>query len=183
MKKCPKCEAQYYDNTLEFCLEDGSHLLADTQTVDEVPTVVTNKIKEPLTTDKTAILPESKIPKNYQKIDKSQNNNQLDQKNDDNKLSTIKETVTHQGYKIIEVAPIFFALFHNYWQWIYFDKSRYSDTLSFLISGTFIVWFLFLILGTISSFIALKFGKNRGFAITALVILAINLLLSIVPLK
>ena len=24
MKKCPQCATEYFDNTLEFCLEDGS---------------------------------------------------------------------------------------------------------------------------------------------------------------
>ena len=29
MKHCPKCNADYFDNMLEFCLEDGTRL-ADT---------------------------------------------------------------------------------------------------------------------------------------------------------
>ncbi len=99
------------------------------------------------------------------------------------KLANIKEKVTYQGNKVIETAPIVVALIHNYWQWLYLHKTNYSDTISFLTSGHFSIWLSLLIVGVITSFIALKYGKNKVFAITGLVILAINLLLSIVPIK
>ena len=105
------------------------------------------------------------------------------QNKDTDKLLNIKEKITYQGFKVIEIAPIVLSLTHNYWQWLYLNKTNYPDTLSFLTSSHFVIWLLLLTSGAISSFIALKYGRNKGFAIASLVILAINLLLSIVPNK
>ncbi len=166
MKSCPKCNAEYLDNTLEFCLEDGSKLF-------------TSKNENP-TNAKTAVL--NDVPK------PSPNNFEISKKTilikkETDKLANIKEKVTYQSNKVIETAPIVIALIHNYWQWLYLEKASYSTTVAFLTSGQFSIWLSLLIVGAITSFIALKYGKYKGFAITGLVILAINLLLSIVPIK
>lgn len=166
MKRCPKCNVEYLDNTLEFCLEDGTRLVLS---ANNSPT-----------TFKTAVLTD--IPKQLP-IECSNSKETILQNKDTDKFSNIKEKVTYQGYKIIEVAPIVLSLTHNYWQWLYLNKTAYYDTIGFLTSSQFIVWLFLLMIGAISSFIALKFGKNKGFAIAGLVILAINLLLSIVPNK
>ncbi|MBA3632858.1 MAG: hypothetical protein H0W58_08640 [Acidobacteria bacterium] len=166
MKCCPKCNVDYLDNTLEFCLEDGTRLILSA--------------KNNPANAKTAVL------NNFTKqspIEFETSNETILQNKDTNKLTNIKEKVTYQGFKIIEVAPIVLALTHNYWQWLYLNELNYNDTISFLTSSSFIIWLLLLISGAISSIIALKYGKNKGFAITSLVILAINLLLSIVPNK
>lgn len=166
MKCCPKCKVEYLDTTLEFCLEDGTRLvLSANQNPSTAETAVLNDFPKQLPieleTSKETIL----------------------QNKDTDKFSNIKEKVTYQGFKIIEVAPIVLSLTHNYWQWLYLNKTAYYDTIGFLTSSQFVVWLILLMLGAIASFVALKFGKNKGFAIASLVILAINLLLSIVPNK
>jgi hypothetical protein len=166
MKSCPKCNIEYLDNTLEFCLEDGSKLFTSK---NEIPTNA-----------KTAILNDFPKP--------SPNNFEISKeiilrKKETDKLANIKEKVTYQSNKVIETAPIVVALIHNYWQWLYLEKANYGTTIAFLTSGQFSIWLSLLVVGAITSFIALKYGKNKGFAITGLVILAINLLLSIVPIK
>ncbi len=166
MKNCPKCNAEYLDNTLEFCLEDGSKLF-------------TSKNENP-TNAKTAVLNDFHKPSsNNFEISKET----IPRKKETDKLANIKEKVTYQSNKVIETAPIVVALIHNYWQWLYLEKANYSTTVAFLTSGQFSIWLSLLIVGAITSFIALKYGKFKGFAITGLVILAINLLLSIVPNK
>lgn len=46
MKKCPACNRTYSDETLSFCLEDGSLLSASLNLREEQETVITpNKIK------------------------------------------------------------------------------------------------------------------------------------------
>jgi len=166
MKCCPICNVEYLDNTLEFCLEDGTQLVSSANTE--------------LTAAKTEVLKDfpSQLPFEFEN-----SNETILQHKDTDKLSHIKEKVTYQGFRIIEVAPIVLSLSHNYWQWLYLNKTNYNDTISFLTSSQFVVWLLLLFSGAISSFVALKFGKNKGFAIASLVILAINLLLSIVPNK
>lgn len=181
MKSCPKCKSVYYDETLEFCTEDGSHLIQVLQEKDEVPTIVSHKINNALA-DKTLELPNiSPSIKDTVKVSSQKELNPTAKI--DAKITNFKEKASYQGLRAIEIVPIILALAHNYWQWLYLNKLNYSDTLSFLISINFLVWFLLLFLGLISCFAALKYGKNKDFAVTSMIILAINLLLSIVPLK
>jgi magnesium-transporting ATPase (P-type) len=163
-------------------MEDGSHLVQILADKDEIPTVITNKINN-TPTEKTLEFSNISDPiKGYSKKAKPILSNEIKPKIDE-KLTIFKEKVSYQGLRTIEILPMILALANNYWQWLYLSKSSFGDTFSFLISANFIVWFLLLVLGLISCFIAIKFGKNKGFAITALVILAVNLLLTIVPLK
>lgn len=177
MKKCPKCSREYFDITLEFCLEDGAHLI-----FNDATTNISFTQPSPQTSAKTVAF--VKTPTNKlsgQVFDKAPViDNFLNQSLID-KSTSLKEKVTHQSYKLIETLPIVISLAHNYWQWLYLSKSNTSDLISFLTSVSFIVWIILLIGGTASGFIALKYGKNKDFAITSLVILAINFLLSIVP--
>ena len=46
MKRCPECRRDYYDDTLSFCLEDGSRLL-DGPAADEPATAILNGIELP----------------------------------------------------------------------------------------------------------------------------------------
>ncbi len=167
MKICPKCKANYSDATLEFCLEDGTRLNfpAVNGTYTQEKTEAFNKIAD--------------APPNNFDVSKET----VLQNKATNKIAEIKEKVTYQGYKIIEIFPIVLALIHNYWQWLYLNKTDYANTISFLTSGHFIVWLCLLIVGVLTSIAALKYAKNRGFAVASLAILAINLLLSVVPNK
>lgn len=167
MKICPKCKVKYDDTTLEYCLEDGTRLNfpAATETAAKAKTEIFKGLADALPNDfdvsKETVL----------------------QNKATNKIAEIKEKVTYQGYKVIEIAPIVLALAHNYWQWLYLNKTDYGNTISFITSGHFIIWLGLMIVGIITSIIALKYAKNRGFAVASLAILAINLLLSIVPNK
>ena len=46
MKKCPACNRTYTDDTLKFCLEDGSSLSAayDPQATQRLPAVIRRKL-------------------------------------------------------------------------------------------------------------------------------------------
>lgn len=183
MKSCPKCKSVFFDETLEFCMEDGSPLVLTSPEKAEIPTVIKNKT-DFAPADKTLeFSDEGKHLNNPFEPEKTRQTGLNQTVKIDEKLTNFKEKVSYQGLRTIEVLPIILALSNNYWQWLYLNRANYNDTLSFLISVNFIVWFVLLIFGLISCFVAIKYGKNRGFAITALVILAINLLLSIVPLK
>lgn len=168
MKVCPKCKVEYADDTLEFCLEDGTRLISSGS-------------KKASAQGKTEVFNNfpAAPPANVSEVSKET----ILQNKDTGKIAHIKEKVTYQSYKTIEIAPIVLALAHNYWQWLYLNKTNYGDAVSFLTSGHFIVWLCLLFVGTVTSFTALKYAKNKDFAVTSLVILAINLLLSIVPYK
>lgn len=183
MKKCPKCNEQYSDDTLEFCLEDGSRLIQISRTTNKNPVISDLHTKQKQEFE-TAILPEAATREaNLNKVGQIPNTIEFSEEDSNKTVSKIKEKVTYQGLRFIEILPIITALSHNYWHWLYFDKARFNDFFKFLISGTFIIWILLLISGVVASLVALKYGKNRGYAIIALVILAINLLLGLVPLK
>jgi hypothetical protein len=40
MKRCPECRRDYYDETLLYCLDDGSALLDGPASPDELSTIV-----------------------------------------------------------------------------------------------------------------------------------------------
>lgn len=43
MKRCPKCQRSYHDDTLRFCLEDGASLATITREVDPPPTAILSR--------------------------------------------------------------------------------------------------------------------------------------------
>src|SRR2546423_15214632 len=43
MKRCPKCQRSYNDDTLRFCLEDGTSLATITREVDPPPTAILSR--------------------------------------------------------------------------------------------------------------------------------------------
>lgn len=165
MKQCPKCKREYSDKTLEFCLEDGARLVSFIQTKTSVETVV---------------LPQNAI----QPLPISPINSTIESSPETNKPTKVQELrvkAVDQGYKILEIAPIIFALIHNYWQWLFADKHPFYSFIDYFLSGAFIGWLILLVVSVGFSLSAIKFGKNKGFAITSLIILAINFILFIVP--
>ncbi|MCA1589457.1 MAG: hypothetical protein LC734_03510, partial [Acidobacteria bacterium] len=40
MKRCPECRRDYYDDTLSFCLDDGSALLEGPSSLEEPATAI-----------------------------------------------------------------------------------------------------------------------------------------------
>jgi hypothetical protein len=171
MKRCPKCNLEYDDNTLEFCLEDGSRLFSEHGKT--LPQTVVMPRSTLDATIETAGLHNQNIPKT---VDMSNVKSTVQEKG-----QVLKQTVVHQSFKVLEILPIIISLAHNYWQWLYVNNQPSSDIMSFIISVHFLVWLILLIAGAILSIVAIKYCQNKGFAYTSLVILAINFILFLVP--
>ena len=62
MKRCPECRRDYYDETLLYCLDDGTALLEGPSSKDEIKTALISDAGEPA----TAILPASSPSKKLQ---------------------------------------------------------------------------------------------------------------------
>lgn len=177
MKRCPLCKKNYYDETLEFCLEDGSRL-----------NQIDGRNNEILTAD--SIRPNIKITQaetvQYHQTPELHKSNLRETKLELNpgisaKKEIIKQNVAQTSRKFLEISPIILALTHNYWQWLYLSKQPTYQLSTFLSSYNFLVWLFLLLNSFIFGVFSLKYSKNKGFAITALVVLAINVILSIVP--
>jgi hypothetical protein len=56
MKQCPKCKIDYFDNSLEFCLEDGMKLSFVTNFDNEISTLFSPN-RSNLTSAETVDLP------------------------------------------------------------------------------------------------------------------------------
>ncbi len=180
MKRCPQCRVDYFDNALEFCLEDGAKLVNSTNFVDEKPTI-TQPNKPNQTTAKTVNFPFSNASETLEFSGPSPKHIQTISPSETLKSNLIKENLTLQSHKVLEIAPIFISLAHNWWQWIYLNNQYYSSISSFLISANFLMWLLLLIAGAGVSLLAIKRSPNKAFAFTSLVILSINLILFLVP--
>ena len=177
MKICGQCKKNYYDETLEFCLDDGSRLSKIDDKNDEVLTATSIKSRAEYTQAATVAfnnqpnLQKSELPVTEPEILKT-----ITQKKEN-----LKKNVADTSLKFLEVSPIVIALAHNYWQWLYLHRGSTGQLTDFFISYNFIVWILLFSSGLIFGIFSLKYSNNKGFAITSLVILAINLILSIVP--
>ena len=65
MKRCPECRRDYYDDSLLYCLDDGSALLEGPATADEPETAIFDRVPsrdavtsgQVYSTDRTALLP------------------------------------------------------------------------------------------------------------------------------
>lgn len=173
MKNCPKCNLNYSDATLDFCLEDGTRLVAATKSEAEMPTV-TRRNKPQATTEKTVNLPFPNPAKmlEFQNANDAQTISQTD---------LLKEKVGEQSNKILEFAPLVIALAHNWWQWLYLNNQYYSSLSTYVLSANFLMWLLLLAAGATVGLLAVRRLSDKGFAVTGLVILAVNLLLFLVP--
>ena len=164
MKRCPKCNADYYDNMLEFCLEDGTRLTSPSG----APATVAQPPRQSAT-EKTVSMPLSPQPQQHEVetvIAKS--------------IAPVEETTFSQN-KVLEIAPAVIALAHNWWQWLYLEKQYYSSFMDYVFSANFLMWLLLLAAGVAISLYSMKRSERKGFAYTGLVILAINLILFLVP--
>jgi hypothetical protein len=178
MKKCPQCEAAYFDEMIEFCLEDGAKL-----TIVSSPTTAETK---PFITDQKSIETmffdgRSELPKTVEMKD-STTVVQPSAAVTEQPLS-LKQKTVQKGYRALEVGTLVFALAHNWWQWLYVDRQSYGSIGNFLLSADFLIWFLLLVAGTVSGLLTLKLSRKKELAYAGLVILAINFLLLLVPRK
>lgn len=177
MKVCAQCKKNYYDETLEFCLDDGSRLSKidsknnELLTATKIKPAFENTQAETVLLNNSPITERPELPETQPAILQT-----ISQKKE-----TLKQNVATTSQKFLELSPIVLALAHNYWQWLYLFKRSTSPLSEFLISYNFIVWILLFLSGLMFGIFSLKYGKNKVFAITALVVLAINLILSIVP--
>src|SRR5687768_10367709 len=46
MKRCPECRRDYYDDSLLYCLDDGSALLEGPSSAKEMPTAILRELSE-----------------------------------------------------------------------------------------------------------------------------------------
>jgi len=173
MKRCPKCNIEYFDITLEFCLEDGTRLVLNSTNQTETPTV-TRHNKPDLSTEKTVNLPYPS-PANTLKISNTNSPQAFSPTN------LVDEKAAQQSNRIWEIAPFVVALAHNWWQWIYLNNQYYSSFSSYVLSANFLMWLLLLATGTILGLIGIKRCQIKAFSISSLVILSINLILFMVP--
>lgn len=176
MKKCPKCQADYFDEQLEFCLEDGTKLAFVKSTATAADTKVFYTAQNSL---ETAFFDSrAEVPKTVGANEAVKTSALLP---DETKLASLKQNAVEKGYRALEIGTLVFALAHNWWQWLYVDRQSYGTISSFLFSIEFLLWFLTLLAGTVLGLLTLKFSRRKGLALVGLVILAINFLLLLVP--
>lgn len=175
MKKCPQCNIEYFDNMLEFCLEDGVRLL---NLSSGQPTATAANERSPVT-EKTHFGPP---PASAETIQFAANR-QPDLKNDlaVKTAERAEKTEVEKGKLLLEIAPIVISLAHNWWQWIYLEDQYYSSFTQYVFSANFLMWLLLLLTGAAIGLYSLRKSPYKGFTYTALVILAVNLLLFIIP--
>ena len=179
MKKCPQCQTNYFDNMLDFCLEDGAKLsfVEDSAVDSEISRKTVFQADRPTAETTVAFSPNLKadLAETFAAAQKTAGVPLTE------KVVQLKKSAVNQWLVFLETAPIVAALLHNYWQWLYLSKLYYSSFTQYVFSSGFLGWFLLLIVGVGLSIAALKYGNSKKFAVTALVVLAINVLLYAVP--
>ena len=168
MKRCPKCNAEYFDNMLEFCLEDGTRLTAAAQAQTAAYTRSHPLSTLPHSTPMTTAASEETVV--------------MSGKSDTSVAagSMPAETASWMS-KVLETTPIVIALAHNWWQWLYLEKQYASSITDYVLSANFLMWILLLAGGGALSLYSVKNSKNKTLAIVSLVVLAVNLILFLVP--
>jgi hypothetical protein len=166
MKRCPKCNADYFDNVLEFCLEDGTRLtIAPQSAVATAPKIAaeTNRVPGPIgppVSQETVVIPAG--------------NRQPGE-------SASASSGVSSGVKVFERAAVGFALAHNWWQWLYLEKTYVYSITDYVLSANFLMWLLLLGAGTAGGIYAIKQSRDKTLGIITLTMLAINLILFLVP--
>jgi len=194
MKRCSKCNTDYFDNMLEYCLEDGAKLLDFADNDGDLNKFLLHQIPPIRTATKTAVLPINAFENDFGSIQSDefktdvglkQLQNQSEKMGKTGKTEQIseqiKDSIKTRWFNVLEIAPIVLAFAHNYWQWLYLSKQYYYGFAEYILSANFLIWFALLICGVIFGIISFKYGKNKKFAITALIVLAINFLLVLIP--
>jgi hypothetical protein len=167
MKRCPKCNADYFDNMLEFCLEDGTRLAFAPQSaaVKTAPTIPAETRDNPgpiaqRVSEETVVIPgERRVP---------------------DTIAQPKSEIS-ASIRVIERAAVGLALAHNWWQWLYLEKTYVSSITDYVLSANFLMWLLLLGAGAAAGIYSIKRSRDKTLAIISLVTLAINLILFLVP--
>ncbi len=175
MKRCPKCNADYFDNMLEFCLEDGTRLAfapqSATATIPTMrPTAGSPAQHAPLTervSEETVVISDAAA-----------------RQKTETRTETSEENVSvSRTTSAVETVPVVLALAHNWWQWLYLEKTYVYSLTDYLLSANFLMWLLLLVAGAAVGIYTVRNSKNKTFAIIGLVTLGINLILFLVPRK
>lgn len=176
MKKCPQCQADYFDEHLEFCLEDGAKLKVVGNSATSARTEILDREQNSIETFSFG----SELPKT---VEARQPETAERQTAEVTKLDALKQKSVEKGFRALELGTLIFALAHNWWQWIYVERQNYGSISNFLLSLDFLIWFLLLLAGAACGILTLKFSSKKEMAYIGLVILAINFILLLVPLK
>ena len=182
MKLCPKCNLNYSDDTLEYCLEDGTRLIF--RDLPETPTLVrpnTTNVADVPTINLPLVNQEQNIHTNQLSEAATASVGVAAEETSLANLSDERTAASAPSSKILEIAPVVVSLAHNWWQWVYLNNQYYYSFGSYVLSANFLMWLLLLAAGAVLGLFVLKRGSNKSFAILGLVILAINLLLFLVP--
>lgn len=174
MKRCPKCNTEYSDVTLEFCLEDGMRLVLNSASHTETPTIIRSNKLDSIAADETVAFPYSK-PQDIPKTPDKNHKHAFPQ------TILTDENSIQRRIQILEISPLIIALAHNWWQWIYLNNQYYSSFSSYVLSANFLMWLLLLATGICLGLFGIKRWQTKEFSIASLVILSINLILFIVP--
>lgn len=182
MKRCPNCNLGYTDESLEFCLEDGTRLEIFNEATDEPPTVYSKSGAYTTTQTKTAqTSPNINNFGTWAETPNSQMNMQAQGENLPQTDTPPQSETDSFTTKFFGFAPIIVALAQNYWQWLYMTQYNSFKFPDFLWELNFYVWLILLVGGVLLGVTALRKNVNKSFAVVSLVILAVNFLLCIVP--
>ena len=171
MKRCPKCNRSF-ENSLDFCLEDGARL----NPIFDSATAVTVESKPTQTVSPTVAYPIAPVREAANNLSKTV----------ETETVVAKKAILGQE-PIVKPAPAFeyasigIALAHNWWQWLYLEKQYVSSILDYIFSANFLMWLVLLASGTALSLFVVRRSERKIFGILSLVILAINLILFLVP--
>jgi hypothetical protein len=179
MKRCPKCNVDYFDNMLEFCLEDGTKLLVVSEASGSSAAAKTGAARARSTVEETISFEAPIVPPAPRPLEKSEIETVVTRGLADEAAAPYRSNST----RALEIAPIVLALMHNWWQWLYLENQYVSSIASYVFSANFLMWLVLLGAGIALSLKALKSLQDKAFAYISLVILAINLLLFLVPRK
>jgi hypothetical protein len=176
MKSCPKCRADYFDEMLEFCLEDGAKLTVVSRSA---ATVTKPRASDPKSADTVSFDARADLPKTVAVNEAAT----LNVPPAAETKPTLKQKTVERGYRTMEIGTLALALAHNWWQWLYIERQSYGTISNFLFSAEFLIWILLLAAGTTSGLLTVKFSRKKELAYVGLIILAVNFLFLLVPKK
>ena len=181
MKKCPQCQADYFDEQLEFCLEDGAKLtnLRSTATAADTKvfnTAAQNSVATAFFDQRGGEVPQTAGANQAGNLNAPTTANET-------KVTSLKQNAVETGSRALEIGTLVIALANNWLQWLYIERQHYGTLTNFIFSVEFLFWLLLLFAGVAAGLLTLKLSRTKTLAYVGLVILAINFVLLLVPKK
>ena len=171
MKRCPKCGADYFDNMLEFCLDDGVRLsrLDGTVTATSPPVELADRPSQ-----ETVVL-----------AGRGAGSAPIAGRDDTETVVAGQQfdaqPTAAAGGEVFAYSAIGVALAHNWWQWVYLENQYVYTIATYIFSANFLMWLMLLTGGVTLSLLALKQNRSSKLPYISLIVLAINLILFLVP--